>query len=305
MRNSLARVALAISSYRNDEAVLRLLERSFDTDEPRFGAVIVVDSLGTGIVATEAAARNWAVKYVNAERNLGSAGNLAVRLDEAARLGLDWCFTVNHDGNADPAIAKQLVLCAEKEEHVGAVYPATIYTRAGGRLEAPRRSLRPFSPHRDRHPDAAADVAWGSSNSALYNLAAVRDGVTVWADLWMGWEDLAYGWQLEKSGWRQVRCSHVKVQDDYEYRDIHILGRRFYIADKPPWYMYYQIRNLMIIGRRSGWRAVNRLSLIIRVVGDLLLTAMFKGNRSERFLLVFKGLRAGLRNETGKGPLPP
>jgi len=84
---------------------------------------------------------------------------------------------------------------------------------------------------------------------------------------------------------------------------VRLFGRDFYIADKPPWYMYYQLRNLVIIGRRSRWKAIGPADLAARTIGDLVLTAL-KRDRGSRISLLMRGLLAGLRGDSGKGPVP-
>jgi GT2 family glycosyltransferase len=303
MTDPLGKVALAISTYHSDQAVLSLLRSVFAPGSPRYGAVVVVDSLGTGEIDLEAKRAGWDLHYINAPENLGSAGNLALRLKTCSELGMDWCYAVNHDGTADAATAEALLACAGKLERVGAVYPAVVYSKAAGRVEPPRRTLSPFSPRSRRDEPTLCEVAWGSSNSALYNLEPVGNGLSVWPELWMGWEDLAYGWLLATHGWRQFRCGDVEVRDDYEYSPMGFMGRKFYIADKPPWYIYYQLRNLLLIARRSRWQAISRPMIVARAVCDLLLTSV-KRDRAQRISLLFRGLAAGFRGETGKGPVP-
>ncbi len=102
-------VALAISAFKSDSQVLNLLTRAFAAEQPQFGAVIVVDSLGSGRIERAVEENGWAVRYINSPTNLGSAGNLDLRLRTAAETGLKWCLAVNHDGEVTPAKAAKLV----------------------------------------------------------------------------------------------------------------------------------------------------------------------------------------------------
>jgi GT2 family glycosyltransferase len=125
------RVCLAISSFRNDESVERLLS-SASTPRARgcFERVIVVDSLGTGRIEALLRSRDWShVTYESASTNLGSAGNLARRLVLAAQTGCDYVFALNHDGELDLDIVDKLVEFAEKTPRVGAVYPLRYLTQ--------------------------------------------------------------------------------------------------------------------------------------------------------------------------------
>ncbi|MGZ8285458.1 MAG: glycosyltransferase family 2 protein [Allosphingosinicella sp.] len=308
MEDPLASVALAISGYRSDAPVLALLRSVFAAGQAPFGTVIVVDSLGSGAIAAAIAANAWPVAYIDADRNLGSAGNLALRLETAAATGASWCYAVNHDGLVEPDQVRKLVAHGVSRPRVGAVYPTLIYSNRGNRVESPRRTLTTLASFESEPPPREAvceDVAWSSSNCALYSLDAVREGVEVWSDLWMGWEDLALGWLLAKKGWVQLQCRDVVVVDSYEYHAARLFGRTLYIASKPNWYAYYQMRNLVLIARRSGGEACTPFQLLRRMAvgaGGRLLVP--RPGRAAWFGNFLKGIMAGMKGVTGKGPVP-
>ena len=299
-------VALAISAFRSDVAVLTLLEAAFASGMSPFAAVIVVDSLGSGAIEQTARARGWDLHYINADHNLGSAGNLDLRLRTAADLGMSWCFALNHDGVVDVAKVEALLRQGGSRPRVGAVYPQLIFSAAKGRADSPRGGFGTYGFLRDRGDDRSgcSEVAWSSSNGALYNLDAVRDGARVWPDLWMGYEDLAFGWELQRRGWVQLLCSNVPLIDTYEFAEVGLLGRRMHLAAKPSWYMYYQLRNLALIARRSRGQAVGWGSVALRTLVDVSLILLFRDRKLERLKLLLSGLVAGLRNRAGKGPVP-
>jgi len=301
---SLDRVALAISAFHSDDAVIRLLGKTFTGDHPRFGAIIVVDSLGRGQIHDAAKSNRWDIHYINADRNLGSAGNLDLRLKTAAELGLDWCFAVNHDGEVEPEKVLELVHLGKSRPKVGAVYPQLVFSHAGGRLDSPRRSFSTFGLLDGQGGSGTTEVAWSSSNCALYNLHPIREGVTAWPDLWMGYEDLAIGWELQRRGWTQLLSHAVKVTDSYEFKLVHPFGRKAHIADKPSWYSYYQLRNLWLIAVRSGGRAVTKASVLRRLIVDVGLILLYRDRKGERLRLLLRGLRDGMRGVGGKGPVP-
>ena len=301
---SLERVALAISAFNSDDAVIRLLGHVFTGSHPRFGAVIVVDSLGHGQILDAAKSNRWDIRYINAERNLGSAGNLDLRLKTAAELGLDWCFAVNHDGEVDEGKVLELATLGQSRAKVGAVYPQLVFSHAAGRLDSPRRSFSSFGVLDGHRDSGATEVAWSSSNCALYNLDAVREGVTAWPQLWMGYEDLAIGWELQRRGWTQLLSHEVRVSDSYEFRPVRLLGREAHIASKPSWYSYYQLRNLWLIAEQSRGRAVTKASVLRRLIVDVGLILLYRDKKVERLRLLLKGLRDGINGVTGKGPVP-
>lgn len=303
---SLPRVALAIAAFRADECVLNLLRTVF-VNGLSFEEVIVVDSLGSGLIERTVREFGWPVRYINSAANLGSAGNLDLRLRTAAQTDCDWCFAVNHDGEVDLAKVRMLVDHGIAGGRIGAVYPQLRYSAAENRIDAARRGFRPFAKFREvEEADSGpcTPVAWSSSNGALYNLHAIRSGVHVWPELWMGWEDLALGWLFSTRGWAQLRCSDVIVNDDYEYREVSMFGSKRFIADKPSWYLYYQLRNLIIIARRSRGQASSRWTIMRRGLTDALLVLWFRDHKWERLRFLALGGIHGLLGRTGKGPVP-
>jgi hypothetical protein len=301
---SLERVALAISAFNSDDAVIRLLGHVSTGSHPRFGAVIVVDSLGHGQILDAAKSNRWDIHYINADRNLGSAGNLDLRLKTAAELGFDWCFAVNHDGEVNENKVLALATLGRSRAKVGAVYPQLVFSQAEGRLDSPRRSFSSFGLLDGHRDSGATEVAWSSSNCALYNLDAIREGVTAWPQLWMGYEDLAIGWELQRRGWTQLLSHEVSVSDSYEFRPVQLFGRKAHIASKPSWYSYYQLRNLWLIADQSQGRAVSKASVLRRLVVDVALILLYRDRKGERLRLLLKGLRDGMSGVTGRGPVP-
>lgn len=308
MDEPLSSVALAIASYRSDEPVLALLRSVFAGGGSPFRAVIVVDSLGSGAIAEAVAANGWPVTYLNADHNLGSAGNIALRFETAAAAGARWCYAVNHDGVVDPDQVRKLVAHGESRARVGAVYPTLLYSNRGNRVESPRRTLTThasFETDAPRQEEVCEEVAWSSSNCALYSLEAVREDVELWSDLWMGWEDLALGWLIGKKGWVQLQCRDVVVVDRYEYHSTRLFGRTLYVVSKPNWYAYYMTRNLILVARRSGGEACSTFQLLRRMAvgaGGRLLVP--RPGRAAWFGNFLKGIAAGMKGVTGKGPVP-
>ncbi|MDQ3030790.1 MAG: glycosyltransferase [Myxococcota bacterium] len=299
------RVCLAISSFRNDEPVRRLVEAALADGSP-FERIFVVDSLGTGAIDGSVRAR-WGdrVSFLCAEENLGSAGNLAKRLELAAEAGFDYVYALNHDGAVDFANVRELLRFVGTRPRIGAAYPLRWLARRGRYDITGAQSLPlPLRSAEAVDSDTPLRVTWSSSNGALYSLAPVREGLLPWADLWMGWEDMGYGWLLDRNGWEQYIVPSARADDDYEYSTHRFLGRTLHLADKPAWYAYYQIRNLILITRRNERPRLDRAVVAMRLAQELTLTAAFRSQKALRYRLLASGLVDGLRNRSGKWRLP-
>jgi GT2 family glycosyltransferase len=305
MGDPLARVVVAISAFRSDLQVMTILEKIFQNKRCTLASVIVVDSLSDGTLQQSIKSAGWPVLYENADRNLGSAGNLARRLELAANMGADWCFTINHDGMFDRKLVETLALVASQGTNIGAVYPKRVWLDRGGTSLKPHTHVFNMPVHTGPiGAQALEEVAWDSSNGALYGLEPVRQGVKVWADLWYGWEDLAYGWQLTSAGWKQYLCADVVYLDDYEYHHVSLLKRRFFITRKPSWTSYYVIRNLLLIVRRTGNGPRAWVFFTKRFAREVLFALMFRDAKVKRLGLICQGFADGLAGKTGKGKVP-
>lgn len=300
-----ARVALTISTFRSDLPVIALLELAFAPGGFQFHAVIVVDSLGSGAIQKAIEERGWPVRYVNSASNLGSAGNLALRIAEAAQAGADWCYCLNHDGHLDIESLQNMVACGTAAPKIGAVYPLLHHGSRSRPWESARLSFFPATGVRsDTRPTQDREVLWSSSNGALYNLAAYRAGLRVWSELWMCYEDLAYGMILHAAGWKQIVCAGAVLADIFDYKSVHRFGRTFVIPDKPAWYSYYNLRNLILIQRRLPFSLGMGFRTVAKALKESAKIVLLEDRRGERLALLFEGAVHGMRGQSGKGRYP-
>jgi len=300
-------VAIAISAFRSDAQVIALLEALHAEPHPEAGPVIVVDSLGSGEIATTASARGWVVHYENADTNLGSAGNLARRMELAAQAGAEWCLCMNHDANWDADRLTAMLSLARSRARVGAVYPVLDHSPREPRWEEGRRRFTPYVSTRvSTLPagDTGAEVLWSSSNSALYATRPLAEGIAVMGDLWMGYEDLGYGIALHRGGWAQLVCRAAILGRVFDYGSRRILGREVQVPEKPVWYAYYNLRNLILIRRRYGARGIPLSSIFGKLLHSSFRIMLFEKNKATRLHMLYLGAIAGLIGRSGKGPWP-
>lgn len=300
-------VAIAISAYQSDTEVISLLEAIFLAPHPEAKKIIVVDSLGSSRIAETATARKWPLHYENANNNLGSAGNLARRMELAAEMGAKWCLCLNHDANWDPDSLSAMLNVAAARQRVGAVYPIIDHSPREPRWQEGPQHFTPsagklLSKIPTKQP--SKEVLWSASNFALYSTAPLTKGITVMSELWLGYEDLAYGIALNQSGWVQLSCRSAILADGFDYTSRRFLGRTFIIPEKPTWYMYYNIRNLILIRRRYGSQGILRRSIFWKPMQSTLRILLLENEKANRLKLLYSGSLAGLYGQSGKGPLP-
>lgn len=300
-------VAIAISSYKSDAEVISLIEKIFLAPHPEVKMIIVVDSLGSGRIAETATVRQWPVHYENANTNLGSAGNLARRMELAAEMGAKWCLCLNHDANWDPDSLSAMLRAAAARPRVGAVYPVIDHSPREPRWqEGPQRFTPSVGKLYSKFPtgETTKEVLWSASNFALYATAPLTEGITVMSELWLGYEDLAYGIALNQSGWAQLSCRSATLTDGFDYASRRFIGRTYIIPEKPAWYSYYNIRNLILIRRRYGSQGVSRKSILWKIMQSTLRILLLEDKKVIRLKLLYAGSLAGIAGKSGKGALP-
>ena len=143
-------------------------------------------------------------------------------------------------------------------------------------------------------------MLWSSSNGALYSTAPVRKGVEVMSDLWMGYEDLAYGVDLYQQGWKQLVCRKAVLSKVFDYTKPTLPIKRVFIQDKPSWYSYYNMRNLVLINKRYGGNGVSLMMVFVKFVHSGARILLFESNRFYKLFLHFKGMIDGFAGRVGK-----
>lgn len=301
------KVAIAVSSFRSDDSVIKLLEEISTFPSANAGHLIVVDSLGSGRIPEAIAERGLCVHYENFEYNLGSAGNLARRMALASELGADWCYCLNHDASWEAdRLTKQLNTAVSKPR-IGAVYTLLHHGYGSRPWEDGRFTFTPAPGDRYSDPPKnpnCVEVVWGNSNSALYATAPYRDGIRILDELWMGYEDLAYGIALSQGGWSQLVSRDAVLFDSVEYKRCSFFGRDIYIPDKPVWYSFYNIRNLLLIRKKFGADGIKWSVVLKKFLQSTFRILLFEDQVRIRLKMLFSGAVNGLRGCGGKGPFP-
>ena len=290
-------VWLVISSYRNDDEVIKLIDQTHISAPDLFERILVVDSQGTGRVPALIESRGWRdVEYRCYETNLGSGANLAERLKIAAAAGADYAYALNHDGVIDPPVVRVLLKAARGRKNLGAAYPLGYFTEpARYNLTGTRELPLPSKLVKDAPKEPFIPVYWSSSNGALYSLQPAREGILPWSAMWMGWEDLEYGWRLKDHGYEQIIVTGAVFPDNQEY-SASAVGN---VVRKPAWRAYYNVRNLVLAVKRSRNRPLYHAVVAFRVVLECGLTLLVRDDKRKRLRFLLSGVRDGYRGVEG------
>lgn len=70
------------------------------------------------------------------------------------------------------------------------------------------------------------------------------------------------------------------------------------------WYSYYNVRNLILICRHYGSKGVSAKTVSLKLIQSCLRTFLFEDKKITRLYMIYLGVLAGIRNESGpRGPL--
>lgn len=299
--------AIGISSFRSDEAVVALVKDIVKLSI-KFELLFVVDSQAEGNLGKRLEElRHPRLRYYAEAENIGSAGNLSRRLQISAELGMDWLLAFNHDAPVSAsAIAALLAVAAERDDW-GVLYPLRFEEgRDQFDLSGTRWFPYNFRGESQLPPRSLTSVYWGSSNGALYALAPVRAGLMPHAELWMGWEDYLYGISLGRAGWHQWLVRDAKVRDTYEFKKRKLGGREVAVSDKPCWYYYYAVRNLLLahLHLQPSVRGVVSVALWLPAYAFRILAFPGRCSRGKALVNFANGVFDGIAGRKGKWRLP-
>jgi GT2 family glycosyltransferase len=295
------RVWVVISSFRNDDDVMRILDQVQLLAEELFERILIVDSQGTEMLPSLLADRGWdQIIYKSYPHNLGSGANLCERLRIAADGGAHYAYALNHDGHLVPKVIRALLDAARQIENPGVAYPLSYLINARRfNLTGTRELPLPAKLVKSPPPDPLTDVFWSSSNGALYSTNPAKKGILPWCSMWMGWEDLEYGWRLSDHGYRQVIVRDAIYSDNYEYKQTWLAKT----IDKPSWRTYYNFRNLILAVRRSRSRSLFYVVVIYRIVLELAMIALVRDFKFARLRSLYRGVWDGFTKRAIESPI--
>ena len=301
------KIGVAISNYKNDDQVLRLINKITSEDWDIEG-IIVIDSLGDAKFIKDLDKKVLRkIIYKNYDYNLGSAGNLLKRLSFAGEQEWDFVLTLNHDALVTKSTLEALILHTDIVS-VGALYPSRYYIEKGfydfsGTKEVgPWRSFGPS----DKPDQNLIPHIWSSSNGALYSLQPVREGIIPREELWMGWEDYLFGLDLKKAGYKQYLVCDAICEDNYEFEEKNFGLFKIKLTSKPQWYDYYRTRNLWLIAFYYHRSFIRIFFVFIRTLAEtaLIVFGWERANKLNALQLQFQGFIDGVLNKKGKRDIP-
>lgn len=260
MAATVPRVSVVIlnwNSARDTVACIASLQKSTYPN----AQLIVIDngSQDDSVSQLRPLAAGGAIVLIETGENLGFPAGCNIGALRGIADGADYVFLLNNDTEIAPNALDQLVRVAEGDPGIGVLTPKIMYFSPSdlvwyGGAEFDWRFLvgRQVGYQRPNHSsyDIAADVPWATGCAMLISRAAV-DGVGLLnEDYFFGAEDLDYSLKATARGYRIRYVPTALVW----HKEAAAAGGR-----DAPLYVYYQVRNILLIRRLWATAVTGRL----------------------------------------------
>ena len=226
--------------------------------------VIIIDNGSTDdslIHVRPLAARSGSV-LIEAGENLGFPAGCNLGARRALSDGADYVFLLNADTEIDAAAVSRLVAAAERDPKIGVVTPKIFYFHdtslvwfGGAEFDwryVVGRQVGYRLPDDVRY-DVEADVPWATGCAMLIRRAAIDAVGLLNEDYFFGTEDLDYSLRIAAGGYRIRYVPSAKLW----HKEAAAAGGR----DNPQ-YVYYQVRNVLLLRRIWASGAAGRLGAV-------------------------------------------
>lgn len=197
------------------------------------------------------------VHYVmNTGENIGFAQNNNVGFEKAKQLGCKYVHLTNQDADVDPDYLKYAVLCAERDQMIGAVQSLILLGEDRDRINSSGNAFhilgfgysQGYKDHRETvEKDTVHDIAYASGAAVLVRVSALNERPLFDEKLFMYHEDTDLSLDLRSRGYRIVIESRSIVWHYYEFAKNKI---NYYWMERNRWVLilsYYRLWTLLLL----------------------------------------------------------
>ncbi|MCR4340406.1 MAG: glycosyltransferase family 2 protein [Gemmatimonadaceae bacterium] len=226
--------------------------------------VIIIDNGSTddSLIHVRPLAAQTDSVLIEAGENLGFPGGCNLGARRVLADGADYVFLLNADTEIDASALSRLIDVAESDPNIGVVTPKIFYFDDAsmvwyGGAEFDWRYLVGrqvgYGLRDDVRYDVEADVPWATGCAMLISRAAVDAVGLLNEDFFFGTEDLDYSLRITARGYRIRYVPSAKLW----HKEAAAAGGR----DNPQ-YVYYQVRNVLLLRRIWASGVAGRLRAI-------------------------------------------
>lgn len=254
------RVAVVILNWNSAPDTIACLQSLRQQGYPALSILVIDNGSADDSVSLLRGVTGGGCVLIEAGRNLGFPAACNVGARRALAEGADYVFLLNNDTELAADAIGRLVQVAEADRAIGAVTPKILFFEprdlvwyGGGTFDdryIVGRQVGYLRPD-DGSYDAPSDVPWATGCAMLISRAALGAVGLLNEDYFFGAEDLDYSLRLTSAGFR-VRYAPDAV---IWHKEAAAAGGR-----NAPAYVYYQVRNVLLLRRLHARGIMGRLS---------------------------------------------
>lgn len=237
------------------------------------------------------------VKVFNFGENLGIAKAQSIGMKWAFENGADFILQIDQDSIPNDDLVKKLLECYEeltiKEYKIGLVGPQD-YDKDTKELNKARLKKGTFIDDTN-YVSLEQTLSSGSLiPKCVYDIVGGMDD-----ELFIDAVDNEYCWRIRKNGFLIIKNNDALLAHklgDGKQKILAFLN----VGVPSPIRHYYQIRNTLLLVRRSYVPTYWKYSMLIKVVFKLFVYPFTLNKGFERFKYIVKGLKDGILGRSGK-----
>lgn len=279
------------------ECLRRLLDQSLKTD------VLVVDNASTDGTESELKLSglldNERIHYLHLNINTGGAGGFHYGLKYAFDRGWNWFWMMDDDAEPHHDALEKLV---EQSQDENSIYGSTAVADIQGKIKLcfPIKTLqgKQISLIEDYLPlDEREQVAWLPFLGFFLHRNTILKAGFPDKELFIRNDDVEYSERAKRLGINLYMIKESIIDHPYQPTiPFAILGKQMYYRSMPPWKMYYEVRNKIIIARRH-YPVFKGMKSIAGVTFQVFLSLILEKEKKDFLRVFFKGMIDGLRSK--------
>jgi rhamnosyltransferase len=291
------KISAVIVTYHPDAKIVEAcLERLINEQGGRLGRVFIVENDSGAEVArevTRVAAKFQNVLVIENPRNVGLAAGLNIGVKQALAEGSDWVMILDDDSVVPPGMVKTMIaawnaLPEDQRERVGILAPN--YATIKGTT----------------YPQNEPTIIPTAITSGQLIRADVFNHIGFFEeDLFIECVDHEFCFRAKQHGLETMLIPSVVLQQRIGTPVIkNFLGKKFVVANHPPFRYYYIFRNSIYIYKKY-WRMVPGWILRNKIANILILAKMLflEENKQAKTAMAFWGIADGFRGKLGMLPV--
>lgn len=219
--------------------------------------ILIVDNASTDgtqeKISTDPTIKNKRIHYIRLNRNTGGAGGFHYGLKYAYEKGWEWFWLMDDDAEPDQFALENMINYATDENNI---YGSTAVHNIGGSIKLcfPAKLIIGSKIEIIENHDDLSDkqpVAWLPFLGFFIHRKVITKIGFPDKRLFIRNDDIEYAERARINGIKMFLIKKSILEHPYQPTvSFNFLRRKLYYRSMPPWKMYYEVRNKIIIAKR-------------------------------------------------------